>query len=470
VQSGGSCVGWWDWQDATGSTTTVTAVPNRAGNGDFAKTSATDNPRTTMLGRQASSSTYDAGLNNAHMKALLTTNVPAGGRPFAWGISKLRAIDTGAGIRYTISGTNTAETFAVLGVNRNDVAGNRRTFVASGSPSSDVINTTTPLDLVPHLFGVGVTASATARAEMDGALSDGAISTVSSQALDRFLVHVNANSAFDGGVTADVAGVLCSSTEPTSGQRQWVRDYYRRKFFGLSIDPDSLLRMRLGSALLYWWEPRANLVALSGSNLTSLTALAGGVPLVTAAGTLPYVSSGGPAGREYIAVPLAGTNYAAADAMEIAAGNRTGFYCIGRFTDRSANRVVFATRIATGAGGVGFQCAVNGAGDVHSSCRFTTAGSKSCSIAGDSSWHTFSVHNPAAGAFGRIDGQVPAVLDAISGVTETLQVHATAQLGHPALTSGGDWASTMLVDMSADADQRHAAVQDYYIQRFGMAA
>lgn len=229
VQSGGNCVGWWDWRDAVGGAT-ITTVPNRAGNGDLTVPAGTTAPaRTTLLGRPASSSTSDPGfVTNGRLRALLVTSVAAVSRPFGWVASRLHA--TVGTIQYTLTGVDTAEVTNICAPQRN--APGNFTMIANSTFAADVI-VAAAQDLLPHFFGVGSTASSTGRAEMDGVLINGANGNPTNTPMNRVLVHINAGGG--AGSSSEVTAGLYASTEPTADQRRAVRDYYRRTIKGLTI-------------------------------------------------------------------------------------------------------------------------------------------------------------------------------------------------------------------------------------------
>lgn len=232
----------------------------------------------------------------------------------------------------------------------------------------------------------------------------------------------------------------------------------------VGIATDNALRISLGPALLHWWEPRLELVTLSGSDVNTIAPLAGDAALSARVGSVPLVTSGGPADRPYVALPLAGSNRLSG-ALNISGSNRVGLYTVVRFNGTFAGSayVAFATRTGGGNTCLGHQ--TDTASNAFSaSMRFTSGGQTGTSpfIAG---FHLLSSLPLGTGASLRVDN-VPFTTN-VTG-NNPIQDQMSVELGHAGL-SGGDWAGSLLVDLSNDEAARDLAVRNYVGHRFLIA-
>lgn len=236
-------------------------------------------------------------------------------------------------------------------------------------------------------------------------------------------------------------------------------------------DPDVTLRRRLGSALLYWWEPRAELVTKSGSNVTGIVALAGGANFALGSGALVWTPSG-PGGRPFIAI-ADGSNVIEAPTVSIPEATRSALYTVVRFSGTALTQHAFVTRAVAGTPPTGgtsgtqrLKVYQNASGQFGGLARFT-GGTQNLAASGasDANWHAWSIRPLAAGASWRKDG---AEVSPTFASTDPISVQGTAQIGQGDGASGGDWACSLLVDVTTNPTAIDQAVRDYIFQRFGL--
>lgn len=239
----------------------------------------------------------------------------------------------------------------------------------------------------------------------------------------------------------------------------------QRKFFCeaavLRLDPDALLRQRLGAALLHWWEPRRELVNEDG-NLSAMAALAGGADFVNSTSGVQYIASGGPGGRPYISL-LNSTAFIQAPASY--STGRVALYSVLKFSGTAAVQNVFSMHATMGlpTGNVRLAVSQTVTGQYNASVRFTSGVVGVASGTADASWHAWSIRPLATGASWRKDG---VEMSPTLASTDTVSGGACAQIGHGEGGAGGSWACSMLVDLATDPIVRDQAVADYVWQRF----
>lgn len=220
VASGGNCSGWWDCMSAPGAST-ISSIPNRAGNGDFSGSSNTS----TMLGRRTSKGDGSSII----ISATLTTPVASGSRPFTWFTGKVDSL--AAGVSFLCLPTSTA-TGQVCSPCREQPAGSIFTAVIVAADGNDTINTLAR-DTNPHLFGAGVLSTSTGRAEVDGTTYNGTHTGASTNAIDK--MHFHAFPTPSNYSASEVQAAVLSKAEPDANTRQWMKDYFRRHNYGLTI-------------------------------------------------------------------------------------------------------------------------------------------------------------------------------------------------------------------------------------------
>ncbi|HST56284.1 MAG TPA: hypothetical protein VLJ42_10405 [Solirubrobacteraceae bacterium] len=219
VAAGGNCSGWWDCMSAPGAST-ISSIPNRAGNGDFSGSSNLS----TMLGRRTSKGDGSSII----ISATLTTSVAASNRPFTWFVGKLDSLTAGTSAYLCLPASNAPGQSCTPG--REQLSGSTFTAVIVAADGNDTI-TTLARDTNPHLFGAGVLSTANGRAEVDGVTYDGTHTGLSTNAIDKMHFH-----AFPGPInfsTGEVQAAVLSNTEPDANIRRAMRDYFRRKNYGL---------------------------------------------------------------------------------------------------------------------------------------------------------------------------------------------------------------------------------------------
>lgn len=225
-----NCAGVWHWDGATESSGALIGVPNMTGNGNLGDVGASgERPApSTLLGRRA-------GLGDGSddgMLATLTTIIASGQRPYIWIVGQ--AVSLGTGVRYggTCWATAAAGAFSFL---RFDGGSGKDTCLLTCTDGTDTVvgpNT----DSNPHLWEAGHLSGTAARFVRDGVAFAGIRTGASTQEQARFVVHGlrPVVTGFETG-TKFQSAVLSGGIEPTVEQRRWIRDYFRRRNYGLSI-------------------------------------------------------------------------------------------------------------------------------------------------------------------------------------------------------------------------------------------
>jgi hypothetical protein len=228
-------------------------------------------------------------------------------------------------------------------------------------------------------------------------------------------------------------------------------------------DPDVVLRQRLGPALLHWWEPRAELVTKSGSNVTDIVAL-NGTNFAGGTGALT-LNTGGPGGRPFIAI---GAATAYIEALSVWSTGRVACYSVMKFSSPSGavDETAFGTFASTGATPRRHHVSRLAAGQYQGAMRFTTGVVGVVAGVADANWHAWSLRPLATGASWKKDG---VEMSPTFAQSDTMQSGGATTIGSAdGVSSGGGWAFGMLVDLATDPIVRDQAVADYVFQRFGM--